>query len=827
MSACRGTTSSVLVPSAESQTLRNELAALVTDDRASTNLADRVAYARDLWPRQQIRTRAGEAAVAPPAVVVWPANMREVADVLRFAAERGIPAVPFGAGSGVCGGICPDERTILIDVKRMDAIVELDADTLTCRVGAGIIGQNLENQLNARGFTFGHFPSSIYCSTLGGWIACRAAGQTSGRYGKIEDRVLGLSFVDGSGKIWRTDAEGENRALLPLALGSEGVLGVVTEATLRLDPLPEERQFSSWLFAGTHDGLEAIRRIYQAGLRPAVARLYDPFDSLISRSFKSQGRTDESDEPEEFRGPSLGMRSLVRLIRHPGAINRLIDIADPVLGGAKLVLVWEDDPAIARAERHEAERICAEFGARNTGEAPARHWLAHRHSISYRQSAFFTAGAFIDTMEVAATWSRMWPMYEAVRAALSRHVFVMAHFSHAYPEGASIYFTFAGSAASDEEALRRYDETWQSALQAVVGAGGTLSHHHGVGRSKAPMMRQEQGAAVAMVGRIKRALDPASILNVGSLIPNAPNAAVPPTPTRSFFEEIQQHLPQALGNEEDQAVLRPSTAEAVAYIVRLANGTGVRLAPPGSDASEQTVRLSLARLTEILSTDTTSRILHAGAGTTLAALQNAARTHGWTLRVPEEFQTEAVGAWLARGAPGRVDKNDDPVLQQVAGLDLVLPSGELTSIRPAPRRAVGPDLVEAAIGARGRLGVIVGVHLVAQAATTETHLAFAFRDSQSAARALAWARGRGVRPLRATCVGAVLQAVVDTGSARGAAAVEVLTRVAEEHGGVSRPAAPWVSQQAASGSSAELFAVLARESDPRGVFGDVPTKKDA
>ncbi|MGB5810491.1 MAG: FAD-binding oxidoreductase [Polyangiales bacterium] len=509
----------MLVPSADAQSLRQDLAALVQGGRASTDLADRVAYARDLWPRQQIRTRAGEAAIAPPAVIVWPADVHEVAGVMRFAAARDIPVVPYGAGSGVCGGIFPDSRTILIDTKRMDAISDLDASQLACRAGAGIVGQNLEDQLNAKGFTFGHFPSSIYCSTLGGWLACRAAGQTSGRYGKIEDRINGLTFVDGTGEIWNVERDGEHGALLPLFIGSEGILGIATEASLRIDPTPATRQFSSWLFPRTQDGLEAIRQIYQSGLRPAVARLYDPFDSMISRTFKSKEKGDTRDPDDTSAGPGLGLQALVRLVRKPRAINRLVDIADPILGGAKLVLVWEDDPAIGAAEKDEAERICAAFGARSTGEGPARHWLAHRHAISYRQSAFFAAGAFVDTMEVAATWSRMWPMYQAVRKALAQHVFVMAHFSHAYPEGASIYFTMAGSASDDNAAIELYDETWHQALRAVVDAGGTLSHHHGVGRSKAPAMRREQGVAIDVVRGIKRALDPKGILNPGSLIP--------------------------------------------------------------------------------------------------------------------------------------------------------------------------------------------------------------------------------------------------------------------------------------------------------------------
>jgi alkyldihydroxyacetonephosphate synthase len=139
--------------------------------------------------------------------------------------------------------------------------------------------------------------------------------------------------------------------------------------------------------------------------------------------------------------------------------------------------------------------------------------------VSYRQSPLFASGGFVDTMEVASTWSRLLPMYEAVRGALSPHVFVMAHFSHAYPDGASIYFTFAGSSKNDDEALRVYDRAWSDALAAVVGAGGTLSHHHGVGRSKAPAMRSEQGVAVDVVRELKRELDPRGILNPGALLP--------------------------------------------------------------------------------------------------------------------------------------------------------------------------------------------------------------------------------------------------------------------------------------------------------------------
>jgi len=494
----------------------------LTGGHASVGEADRVAYARDLWPRQQIRTRAGEAAVSPPAVVVWPGSTEEVAKVVRYASERSIPLVPYGAGSGVCGGISPTQRAIVLDVKRMRALREVDESRLLATAEAGMIGQHLEDALGERGFTLGHFPSSIYCSTLGGWVAGRSAGQCSGRYGKIEDMVVGVTCVDGRGEVRRA-GDGGDPGLLPLIIGSEGILGVVTEATFRIAPAVKTRRFASFNFPTVAEGLAGIRSVYQAGLRPAVARLYDPFDSMLARQGGvKQARKERTPDPASQ--PGLGLRVLTRALRHPGVLNRLIEgLPGRVTGGVMVIFVWEDDPAIGDAERAWATRICARLGGTSTGEEPGRHWLSHRHSVSYRQSPLYAAGAFVDTMEVAATWSRLLPMYEAVLHALSPNVFVMAHFSHAYPDGASIYFSFAGSAKDDASCLDLYDRTWRRALRAVIDAGGTLSHHHGVGRSKAPAMRREQGVAVEVVRELALELDPQHVLNPGTLIGEVPS----------------------------------------------------------------------------------------------------------------------------------------------------------------------------------------------------------------------------------------------------------------------------------------------------------------
>ncbi len=504
--------------SSPTEALRRDLAALVSDGRASSDTADRVAYSRDLWPRSIIGVRAGIAAPSPPQCIVWPASTAEVARVLRFAYERRIPIVPYGAGSGVCGGIAPSSTSIVVDVKRMRTLTRVDHARLEIEADAGIIGQHLEDALAARGLTLGHFPSSIYCSTLGGWVAGRSAGQCSGRYGKIEDMVLGLECVDGTGETRVAERGKPNAPLVQLVIGSEGVLAVVTRATLRVAPAPPTRVFASALFGHMEAGLDAIRRIYQAGLRPAVARLYDPFDSMIARRGRVKKQAHAHDG--SVHAPGISTRLLRAALGRPGAMNEIVHgLPERVFGGSLMVLVWEDDPIIAEAERDEATAIVRACRGRDAGEGPARRWLANRHSVSYRQSPAFSMGAFVDTMEVASPWSRLVPMFETVRAAFAKHVFVMAHFSHAYPDGASIYFTIAGAAGDDDAATRRYDAAWRDAMVAVHAAGGTLSHHHGVGRSKAPAMTREHGAALGVVRALKGVLDPRGILSPGALLP--------------------------------------------------------------------------------------------------------------------------------------------------------------------------------------------------------------------------------------------------------------------------------------------------------------------
>lgn len=486
--------------------------------RTSDTLADRVSYGRDLWPRHHLEVRAGEVGRHQPAAIVWPETTEHVVEIVRLAAARNIPIVPFGAGSGVCGGVLPTKNMIVVDLKRMARWRKFDPDVPILDVEAGHMGVPLEEKLERRGFTLGHFPSSILCSTVGGWVAARSAGQCSGRYGKIEDMVVALECVTGTGEVVTLHQRSHGPSLVPIVVGSEGTLAIVTSATLRLHPAPTKRAFGGWSLPTMKRGWEAMRAVFQAGLRPAVSRLYDPFDAMLARQKKSGGK-----KKKKSAAPGTSAAALRTLLRKPALFNALLDsqIAGRAMGGALLVMIFEGEDPDGDLQR--AKDMLASHGATDEGDGPAKHWLERRYAVSYRQSPVLASGLFVDTMEVAAPWGRLEAMYDGVREALGSDVFVMAHMSHAYPDGCCIYFSFAGSAppsSSDWDAAceRRYDQAWKTALAAVVASGGTIAHHHGVGRSKAPALRGELGTGGLEAFRaLKKAFDPHGILNPGAL----------------------------------------------------------------------------------------------------------------------------------------------------------------------------------------------------------------------------------------------------------------------------------------------------------------------
>jgi alkyldihydroxyacetonephosphate synthase len=459
------------------------LEALLPDGTVSTDPADLSSHAHDWWTLALLRQRRGDTFTLP-AAVVRPSSTDEVSTVLRWAQETRTPVVPFGGGSGVSGGAEAIAGSISLDVRRMNRVLAVDDVALTLTAQAGIGGRELEDDLAGRGLTLGHFPQSIDISTLGGWVAAQSAGQKSARYGRLEDMVLGLEVVLPGGAIVRTrpaPASAAGPDLARLFIGSEGTLGVVTEATLGVRRTPRAVGHGAYAFGSFTDGLAAVRRVAQEELHPAVMRLYDESD--VGIAFR-----DAAERPE----------------------------------GSLLVLRFEGD-VIADAEERAVRELVENAGGKDLGPGLAERWWEHRNDAvgTFRQimlEELLGPAAAVDTMEIAGMWPAT-ELYESVRSALSSHADVVGcHASHPYPQGTCLYFTFVFVGATDDSAVEaRYRGAWADAAAATLAAGGTITHHHGVGLLKAPWLPGELGGGFEVLRAVKRALDPAGIMNPGKL----------------------------------------------------------------------------------------------------------------------------------------------------------------------------------------------------------------------------------------------------------------------------------------------------------------------
>lgn len=746
---------------AREQALVEALASVVGRRHVLTSLPDRLAYSRDCWPEGIILARGGRLMLHRPAAIVQPADEAQVAAVMQVIQSFEAPVVPYGAGSGVCGGALPDRGGVVVDVKRLSAIEHLDVQGLKARVGAGAIGMILETELERRGLTLGHFPSSLYCSSLGGYLAARSAGQCSSRFGKIEDMVQSLRVVTNRGDIWDS-APGPGADRWPggpdatqLVVGSEGTLGIITSGVLRLHRAPEARIYRGFRCESVQAGLDAIREVMQAGLRPTVLRLYDEFDTLIAGSLspKAMQRAVVSDDeealpegllgalrqaatglslPERLRRrggvlPQLGERVrratrglLGRAIGQPLILNQL---AEALPGGCLLVVGFEGERAAAHREAEAGfsifSRTCVDFGP-----GPGEHWLKNRFNVSYKQSPMFEAGAFVDTMEVATTWSNLLPLYEAVKQAVAPHAFIMAHFSHAYGEGASIYFTFAGFGADVDETLEAYQRVWSSAQEAVARTGACVSHHHGVGLSKAAWVPRDQRGGRALYEALGAAWDREGLLNPGKVwpVPHADKVKEPVVevprggePEAGVWQggEVAPWLEKGFSG---LAVLRPSDVGQVACALRqerpgalfpLGGGRHGRRAPGKRD-----VVLDLRGLDRVLGWDARSRVIKVEAGVTVAALAQALEERGGSLAGwRREHPASTVGGLLGRYLPTQPALWNGSVREACVALGGLMPDGRGYDYVASPRKASGPDLRHLFLGAEGAFGIITSASL--------------------------------------------------------------------------------------------------------------------
>jgi len=460
--------------------LYERLISIVGEEHVTQQETDRVLNAHDAWPLSEAKIRAGE--MLPLAdMVVFPTSSEEVAKILGVANELKVPVTPVGGGAGTCGGTLAIYGGIQLDLKRMVKIHPIDHESMTVKAEAGVVGIDLEEEVNRHGYTLGHTPTSLRASNVGGFVATRSGGSLSSLYGKIEDLTLGLQVVLPNGSIIACKSVPRHSVgpdLRQLFIGSEGVLGIITEATLRLFLIPEERRFRSYSFPDVHSGLEAIRHIFRIGIEPSITRLYDPEDAAMAFSMHF--------EFEE--------------------------------GHCMLLLGFDGDPAQNVIDERKSMKICSDQGGTDQGEGPAKRWWEHRYDMYYPSRLTTSGFAIGDTIDIVATYDKLENIYHAMKEAMEAHdAIVMSHFSHMYPNGGSIYMIFFSSRATAEEGWETYKKIWDDGVAACLREGGTMSHQHGVGLSRSTYTEGELGSAFNVLKQIKDVLDPNGIMNPGKL----------------------------------------------------------------------------------------------------------------------------------------------------------------------------------------------------------------------------------------------------------------------------------------------------------------------
>ena len=462
--------------------LIEQLSAILGDAGLLSSDQERSDRARDTWSRSQIGVSLGADEVLPLAVAA-PATTQEMADVVRACSKHGAPMIPRGGGSGVVGGVLASADSVVISTERMAGLRSFEPKNLLATFGAGTNGLVAEELMAAEGFTIGHWPQSIELSTVAGWVATRASGQYSSRYGNIEDMVYSLEAVLPDGSVFNsrsTPRAASGPDLRQLLIGSEGTLGIVTEVTLIVRPAPEPGTRQAFHFADFATGLEAVRNVMQPGWQPPVVRLYDGRESW--RHFRDQ-----------------------------------------LPKGRCMVIFLHEGPAgFAALEAAAVAEICTNLDGVAADSKVVDGWFEHRNTVP-TWDELLAQGIVADTIEVATEWTRLAELYEAVVAAISAVPGVVAasgHSSHAYPSGANLYFTLAAAPSSREEYAATYDACWAAAMEAAAKLGAGLSHHHGIGRVRKDWLPTELGeGGMAMLHSVKRAIDPQNLMNPGVLLP--------------------------------------------------------------------------------------------------------------------------------------------------------------------------------------------------------------------------------------------------------------------------------------------------------------------
>ncbi|MCW7467386.1 FAD-binding oxidoreductase [Leptospira levettii] len=431
-------------------------------------------------------------------VVVSPKNEKEIEEILALANANKIPVIPFGAGSTVTKALQAPKGGISLDLSRLNRIIEFNAIDSTVTVEAGVYGPELEKNLNDRGYTCGHFPQSFEFSTVGGWIAAKGAGQASTGYGKIEDILLGLTAITPSGKFESKayPAASIGPDMFRLFLGTEGSFGVITKATLKIRKYHSQNSAKgSFIFKNFESAVETMREVMQGGFgKPHFFRIQDPEETDIS--FHMSGLHGGK---EDLFLRFIGYKPMQRSLMH---------------------IIIDGEPSYTKEVLKKIKKIAKSKGGFSTGESPVNKWLHQRYSSAYLRDYLMDEGIRIDTLETAVSWSNLHTLWENTRAYIKsfENTSCMVHISHAYENGANLYFIFISPMDKQNE-VSSFVKFHKGIIDSIHENGGSLSHHHGIGRMLSPWMEKEVGEeGLRILSSLKKTFDPKGIMNPGGLL---------------------------------------------------------------------------------------------------------------------------------------------------------------------------------------------------------------------------------------------------------------------------------------------------------------------
>jgi alkyldihydroxyacetonephosphate synthase len=481
--------------------LRERLEGIVGAEHVRDDKQIRVLRCRGKSYLDLLAQRAGDCEDAPDAVVA-PADPAQVQALVYACAEAGVAVVPFGGGTSVVGGLEPEragfDALISLDLGRLDGLVSMDERSLTAVFEPGMRLPEADGALAKHGFTLGHVPQSYEWATVGGCVATRSAGQASTAYGRIEDNVVAMSCATPMGALATLDAPASaaGPSLRELVTGSEGTLGVITQVALRVFPVAAAQRYEGWFFRSFAEGADALRRLAQRGEAPDVARLSDESETRMSLAMAGDD----------------GLKA-----KAGGALLR----ARGYSGGCLLVAGWEGSTQELSRRHSPAARLLRDAGGLAVGRAPGEAWRASRFAGPHLRDDLLDRGVLVETLETATSWSNLDNLYRgvsgALRGALAQPM-VLCHISHVYATGASLYFTvFARQDAADPAGQWRRAKT--AACEAIVAAGGTITHHHAVGRDHVPWLGAELGdLGIELLRALRERCDPAGVMNPGKLL---------------------------------------------------------------------------------------------------------------------------------------------------------------------------------------------------------------------------------------------------------------------------------------------------------------------